>query len=1712
MKKLFGCFIALSFLLISLNLATPVNAAVAPVNVTYQAYVQNTGWQKPVLGGVTAGTIARSLRLEALKISLVNAPAGATVTYAVHILNVGWQTFKSNGTLAGITGRGYSIDAVRITLGNMPGYSIEYQSYIRNVGWQTLKYNGEISGTVNRGYRVDAFRVRIVKVSDNTTFSLSYASHIRGVGWQTPVFNGQLSGTEGRGYRIDAFRISLANAPAGARVKYQSHVSGLGWLAPVYTGGQSGIIAKSYGIEAVKISLENMPGCSIQYRVRNGLGVWTPWVSNGAVAGPVTGTLQMEAIEIRIVSNPITMILPTSVSLNKTTDTLNVGTTDTLIPSILPVNASVKNVLWVSSNPSVATVSTTGVVTAIKAGTASITATTIWGSVSSTCLVTVVVPVSSITVSGTGGATGISVHNGTLQMLATVLPTNATNKDVTWSLSGTGVATISTTGLLSAVDNGTVTVMATSVSTGSVVGSLLVTISNQPVTPAAPSVTNNDVLNTVTGMTTAMEYKLDAAAYVLYNATTFNALNLSGNHTLLVRVAAEGINPVSADTTLVFTASAADLAEVAVSAYETAPITTLLQISDAEALKTPADTAVALVSDSTQRTAFELRISNRTTTIASAKAALLLAQAIAAINDAPDATAMGVAITNNASILGLNLTGYNALSDIGKANVQGYLLAMPFTTSAQIKSVFDSGVVQQTALMAVNTATTSTMGSVLSTYASTLGLSSAIQADYNLLTTVSKDAVHLALYNKAFATIADVNSTYNNNVSVLIINEITVDSTMQAAILRYQTILGLSLTDYNALTSAFKINVRTALINALMTTPAEVKTVFDNAVAQAKIDYAVYVINIQVFNFMDRDIRTYAATLGLDLTDYNTLINKTPLLTAMVAEPFTTAAHVKEFFDALVLYQKILESKPMFEAFNDAPDAATMANVIGIYSTIFNPTDYNVYENYIGASAKTAIQTAMLTPVYVTQRDIEMAFLIGIMNNPYVNYGKLVFNNNYVFFGLSTSTLSNEFAALGTTERNIIVNAVFATRPIVDQAQILLAVFNNVTTTNYIGTLIDLNSTTLGLDLTLYNTIADKTPVFNALIGKAFASIADLKAAFNAEVAILTTVDATLVSPKEYNLDTPADVTSQVTLNSAKDITGISEVYNAYTLIKTTDYTFDAFTGTLTITQVGLAKLAFVPGDTLLFNVSFDVGNVAQLVVNVTGTTVTSAYVDSPKLFNVITPAPISTLVTLNSAHAITGIDNNGVPLANPADYTFNATTGELVIAQAYIESLNANPGDVIILNITFDVGFAGGLNINVINNDITAVGSATIVANTNIITYTLTTGTFDPITAIEPANWTISGIAAADLGSISNIVLSNGDTTATITVTGTAIQYTVDYIIEPAQAAFPAGVISSSYSYITVLDPYAIATATATTGTNTITISLTIGKFDPSWATNPSYWYLGGADAVDLGDVTSASVAYGNRSATLTISGTVGPDTQAYTVTADQIMFTNMGYTAPATQPVSIIADTLIIADAYGMAQTQTIVVNLSIGTFDPIAALDPTNWVLGGIAPGELGAVSEVVLSNGDATATLTVAGGTSPTLIQFTTEYTVAPAQAAFSAGFAAPAPITIIVYDPYAAGNATAVTGTQTITYNLTVGAIDPAEAVFSSNWVLDGADVADLGTITDIVLSNADMTVTLTISGTVGDNTKIYTIAPQQMAFTNVGYSAPALPASIIVTP
>ncbi len=151
----------------------------------------------------------------------------------------------------------------------------------------------------------------------------------------------------------------------------------------------------------------------------------------------------------------------TSIALNKSNLTLQVGQSETLTVSYIPTNATGKAITWTSSNPSVATVSATGEITGVAPGTITVTATTKNGQ-TATCTVTIEsapdIVATSVTIS-TPQKTNLIIGE-TLSLSAVVLPETTTNKTVVWSTSNSSVATVDNTGKVTAIGSGDVTITA----------------------------------------------------------------------------------------------------------------------------------------------------------------------------------------------------------------------------------------------------------------------------------------------------------------------------------------------------------------------------------------------------------------------------------------------------------------------------------------------------------------------------------------------------------------------------------------------------------------------------------------------------------------------------------------------------------------------------------------------------------------------------------------------------------------------------------------------------------------------------------------------------------------------------------------------------------------------------------------------------------------------------------------------------------------------------------------------------------------------------------------------------------------------------------------------------------------------------------------------------------------------------------------------------
>lgn len=161
-------------------------------------------------------------------------------------------------------------------------------------------------------------------------------------------------------------------------------------------------------------------------------------------------------------SNCSSTSVPVSgVILSPSTAALSVGGTQQLTPTVAPANAANKTVSYSSNNTGVATVNGSGLVTAIGSGSATITVTTQDGAKTATAVITVsssTVAVTSVSLNPTSVTLSVG---GTQQLTPTVLPSNATNKNVSYASNNTGVATVNASGLVTAIANGTATITVT---------------------------------------------------------------------------------------------------------------------------------------------------------------------------------------------------------------------------------------------------------------------------------------------------------------------------------------------------------------------------------------------------------------------------------------------------------------------------------------------------------------------------------------------------------------------------------------------------------------------------------------------------------------------------------------------------------------------------------------------------------------------------------------------------------------------------------------------------------------------------------------------------------------------------------------------------------------------------------------------------------------------------------------------------------------------------------------------------------------------------------------------------------------------------------------------------------------------------------------------------------------------------------------------------
>lgn len=219
----------------------------------------------------------------------------------------------------------------------------------------------------------------------------------------------------------------------------------------------------------------------------------------------------------------------TGVSVNPTSINPAVGQTGSIVATVAPADADDKTVTWSSSDATIITVDNTGKWNALKVGTATITA----NASGKTAVVNVTVKAATVAVTGVSvNPTSITPTEGqTGTITATVAPSNATNKTVTFSSSDATIITVTNTGAWTAVKAGIATITAKTAD-GNKTATTTVTVSPAVILPTAVSVSpkTSDVVVGATGkLSTSITPATSTDKTVTWTSSDSNIVSIDAN-------------------------------------------------------------------------------------------------------------------------------------------------------------------------------------------------------------------------------------------------------------------------------------------------------------------------------------------------------------------------------------------------------------------------------------------------------------------------------------------------------------------------------------------------------------------------------------------------------------------------------------------------------------------------------------------------------------------------------------------------------------------------------------------------------------------------------------------------------------------------------------------------------------------------------------------------------------------------------------------------------------------------------------------------------------------------------------------------------------------------------------------------------------------------------------------------------------------------------
>ncbi|MBO4946523.1 MAG: Ig-like domain-containing protein [Lachnospiraceae bacterium] len=439
--------------------ATITARSIAMRNVTNPSYlskvtakitvtVTDSGTRVELRDSGTGKAIANTITFDASK-------GQTTQTYPYVFVN-------SSGTETSVSG-----NDLDITVANSAVATVTPNTSAKTIAIKSLKYGTTTVTIAPKGKSENAVSYTISVPSNIKTIN-STASITGNVGTTQTVFKSVMN----------SFGVTSANAtPAkikeisGNTVKFTSTNTN---VASIDSNGTVSLKAK--GSATVKMSVYASASAT------------TPLLEksvNVTVKQPVTGV---------------------SITSANGSNTVNAGDTLQLTAKVSPSNASDTSVTWSSSSTGIAKVSTAGLVTGVAAGTAVITAKANDGSnKSATFTVTVTKKVIKVTKISLSASTLLTKVGRTEKITATVTPTNADNRAVTWSSSAPTVASVDQSGNIIAKSVGNATITVTAKDGSGVTATCWVNVTDIKVTGIT---LNKTTLNIKTGATEQLTAKV----------------------------------------------------------------------------------------------------------------------------------------------------------------------------------------------------------------------------------------------------------------------------------------------------------------------------------------------------------------------------------------------------------------------------------------------------------------------------------------------------------------------------------------------------------------------------------------------------------------------------------------------------------------------------------------------------------------------------------------------------------------------------------------------------------------------------------------------------------------------------------------------------------------------------------------------------------------------------------------------------------------------------------------------------------------------------------------------------------------------------------------------------------------------------------------------------------------------------------------------------